>query len=77
VGECGSTTFDGADETGVLLRRIGAPVLGVVFTETPLSKAEKLEFQGSAATPPESPAVTPEAEVPPEATSQYPVDTQA
>ncbi len=77
VGECGSTTFDGADETGVLLRRIGAPVLGVVFTEVPLSKAEKLEVQGSVAVPPGAPAVTPEADVPSEATSQYPVDTQA
>jgi Mrp family chromosome partitioning ATPase len=41
VGEYGSTTYSEADQTGALLRRIGAPVLGVVFTESPLDKAEK------------------------------------
>ncbi len=32
VGECMSTTFDQAKRAGELLRRIGAPVLGVVLT---------------------------------------------
>jgi Mrp family chromosome partitioning ATPase len=33
VGECGSTRLSDARKTGDLLRRIGAPVLGVVLTE--------------------------------------------
>jgi len=41
VGEYGATTFDEADRTGALLRRIGAPVLGVVFTEARVDKAER------------------------------------
>jgi Mrp family chromosome partitioning ATPase len=32
VGECGLTTFDQARRAGDLLRRMGAPVLGVVLT---------------------------------------------
>jgi tyrosine-protein kinase Etk/Wzc len=32
VGECGLTTFDQARRAGDVLRRIGAPVLGVVLT---------------------------------------------
>jgi Mrp family chromosome partitioning ATPase len=32
VGECGSTTYDDARKVGDLLRRINAPVLGVVLT---------------------------------------------
>ena len=66
VGECGATTFADADETGVQLRRIGAPVLGVVFTEVPIDKADKRQPTGPAtgsegsatAAPIESPSPT-------------------
>ena len=37
VGECGTTTFDQARRAGLLLRRIDAPVLGVVLTNVRLS----------------------------------------
>jgi len=36
VGECGFTTLDEARRAGDLLRRIGAPVLGVVLTNVSL-----------------------------------------
>jgi len=36
VGECGETTFDNASKTGEIMRRIGAPVLGVVLTNVPI-----------------------------------------
>jgi hypothetical protein len=36
VGECGFTTIDEARQAGDLLRRIEAPVLGVVLTNVPL-----------------------------------------
>ena len=36
VGECGTTTFDEARRSGDLLRRMGAPVLGVVLTNVRL-----------------------------------------
>jgi len=77
VGECEATTFDGADETGVLLRRIGAPVLGVVFTEVPLTKAEKREQRGTVVTSAAAPVAEPDTGGPPEETSQYPVESQA
>jgi len=77
VGECEATTFDGADETGVLLRRIGAPVLGVVFTEVPLTKAEKRERRGTVVTSAAAPVAEPDTGGPPEETSQYPVESQA
>ena len=76
VAECGETTFQGADETGVDLRRIGAPVLGVVFTEVPLTKAEKREAEQTTV---RAPSMPPE-DLPvggAEETSQYPVETQA
>ena len=76
VGECGETTFQGADETGVDLRRIGAPVLGVVFTEVPLTKAEKRGTPASTVRSPEPPVADPPVTAP-EDTSQYPVETQA
>ncbi len=38
VGECGSTTFDDARRSGDLLRRISAPVLGVVLTNVRLER---------------------------------------
>jgi Mrp family chromosome partitioning ATPase len=74
VGECGATTFDHADETGVQLRRIGAPVLGVVFTEVPIDKADKR--------PPKEPATSSDAPAPaapiepPAATDQFPTESQ-
>ncbi len=40
VGECGTTTFEQAARAGDLLRRMGAPVLGVVLTEVRLSPQE-------------------------------------
>jgi Mrp family chromosome partitioning ATPase len=40
VGECGYTTVDEARRAGDLLRRIGAPVLGVVLTNVPLSAGD-------------------------------------
>jgi Mrp family chromosome partitioning ATPase len=40
VGECGMTSFEQAARTGDLLRRMGAPVLGVVLTEVRLSPRE-------------------------------------
>jgi Mrp family chromosome partitioning ATPase/capsular polysaccharide biosynthesis protein len=78
VGECGETTFDQADQTGVLLRRIGAPVLGVVFTETPLEKSEKRRPKATAG--PSAEPDEPDVAVPtdtPEVTGQFPVETQA
>ena len=36
VGECGTTTFDEARRSGDLLRRMSAPVLGVVLTNVRL-----------------------------------------
>ncbi len=36
VGECGTTTFDEARRSGDLLRRMAAPVLGVVLTNVRL-----------------------------------------
>jgi Mrp family chromosome partitioning ATPase/capsular polysaccharide biosynthesis protein len=38
VGECGSSTVTDADRAGDLLRRLGSPVLGVVFTNVPPPK---------------------------------------
>ncbi len=40
VGECRYTTVDEARQAGDLLRRIGAPVLGVVLTNVPLSAGD-------------------------------------
>ena len=40
-GECGVTTFDEADGPGTCSAASSAPVLGVVFTEVPIDKAEK------------------------------------
>jgi Mrp family chromosome partitioning ATPase/capsular polysaccharide biosynthesis protein len=40
VGESGSTTTDEADQAGDLLRRLGSPVLGVVFTRASVPKRE-------------------------------------
>jgi len=74
VGECGATTFDHADETGVQLRRIGAPVLGVVFTEVPVDKSEKRRPKDPAT---RSDAPAPAAPIePPEATDQFPTESQ-
>jgi Mrp family chromosome partitioning ATPase len=75
VGESGETTFDQADQTGILLRRIGAPVLGVVFTETPLDKSEKRRPNA-----PETGPVEPDPAAPigsPDTAGQPPVETQA
>jgi hypothetical protein len=49
VGECGTTTMDEARRTGDILRRVGAPVLGVVLTKVQLStKDVRLTTFGSA-----------------------------
>jgi Mrp family chromosome partitioning ATPase len=46
VGECGTTTTDQARRAGDILRRIGAPVLGVVLTKVRLA-AKDLRQAGS------------------------------
>lgn len=46
VGECGTTTIDQARRAGDILRRIGAPVLGVVLTKVRLA-AKDLRQAGS------------------------------
>jgi Mrp family chromosome partitioning ATPase len=40
VAECGKTTFDDAHRSGDLLRRMGAPVLGVVLTNVRLKPGD-------------------------------------
>jgi protein-tyrosine kinase len=40
VAECRTTTTEDADEAGSILRKLGAPVLGVVFTNLPVSRQE-------------------------------------
>ncbi len=40
VAECQTTTTEDADEAGSILRKLGAPVLGVVFTNMPVSRQE-------------------------------------
>jgi Mrp family chromosome partitioning ATPase len=69
VGDCYSTTSEGASRTGDLLRRIGAPVLGVVLTNVHLrardirrSTARQAPLQSKAYLEP--PAVTSQAKVP-------------
>ena len=74
VGEYGNTTLDDADQTGVLLRRLGAPVLGVVFTQVPLPKGQRVR-RGSSAPAPATIAV-PVVEVA-QVPGQFPVETQA
>jgi len=49
VAECRVTTFDQARRAGDLLRRMGAPVLGVVLTNVRLERAD---IRHSALTPP-------------------------
>jgi Mrp family chromosome partitioning ATPase len=44
VGECGTTTFDQAHRSGDLLRRMGAPVLGVVLTNVRLKPRDARQF---------------------------------
>ena len=75
IGECGTTTFDDADQTGQLLRRIGAPVLGVVFTEVPLPKSEKRRRGGPA--PRKDPVTDVAPSDPTGSLSQFPVESQA
>jgi Mrp family chromosome partitioning ATPase len=57
VGECGITTRDGARRSSDLLRRIGAPVLGVVLTGVRQSKKEQRHGQSVQAPPPPVPVV--------------------
>jgi Mrp family chromosome partitioning ATPase/capsular polysaccharide biosynthesis protein len=51
VGECGTTTYDGARRSSDLLRRLGAPVLGVVLTGVRQSKREKTQGVANQAPP--------------------------
>jgi Mrp family chromosome partitioning ATPase len=44
VGECGTTTFDQAHRSGDLLRRMEAPVLGVVLTNVRLKPRDARQF---------------------------------
>ncbi len=69
VGDCYSTTSEGASRAGDLLRRIGAPVLGVVLTNVHLRardirqlSARRAQVQSSAYLEP--PAVTSQLEEP-------------
>ena len=90
VSETNVTTFDDADQVGELLRRLGAPVLGLVFTRVPISKKEERVPALAAPTAPPSPAVAgPSPDPTPPATpaggvpdlvpteSQLPAETQA
>jgi Mrp family chromosome partitioning ATPase len=53
VGECRLTTFDEAQRAGDLLRRLMAPVLGVVFTNVRLDRRDirQVPQQGHGSTP--------------------------
>jgi len=67
VGECGATTVSHARRAGDLLRRMGAPVLGVVLTEVRL---DKKDLRQTVALPGAAPSITagPEVDAIPEAT---------
>jgi len=67
VGECGATTISHARRAGDLLRRMGAPVLGVVLTEVRL---DKKDLRQTVALPGALPSITagPEVDAIPEAT---------
>ncbi len=67
VGECGATTVSHARRAGDLLRRMGAPVLGVVLTEVRL---DKKDLRQTVALPGALPSITagPEVDAIPEAT---------
>lgn len=47
VGECGTTEFDAAHRAGELLRRINAPVLGVVLTNVHMSSKDLRQARAS------------------------------
>ena len=75
VAECGVTRTDEARQVGTVLRTLGAPVLGVVFTNDPLGKndpRQRLLAQPPAA--PEEPALTAESGAVPPAASDVPDD---
>jgi non-specific protein-tyrosine kinase len=79
VAEYRFTTFHGADQAGDLLRRLGAPVLGVVFTREPVPKREA-DRQSRSATPVAQAETGAEVEVAPatpEVPSLFPAETQA
>ncbi len=67
VGECGTTTVSHARRAGDLLRRMGAPVLGVVLTEVRL---DKKDLRQTVALPGAVPSITagPAVDAIPEAT---------
>jgi Mrp family chromosome partitioning ATPase len=68
VAECGTTTMQEARRSSDVLRRLGAPVLGVVLTNAPISK-DQLQLEGTHAPgPTDTPTTTSPAQPVPEAT---------
>ncbi len=57
VGECRFTTFDDARKAGDLLRRLGAPVLGVVLTNV---RIDQRDIRQAAFLRPEAAAAEPD-----------------
>jgi Mrp family chromosome partitioning ATPase len=51
VAECGTTTMEEARRSSDVLRRLGAPVLGVVLTNAPVSKDKRQLEQSQGPTP--------------------------
>jgi Mrp family chromosome partitioning ATPase len=58
VAEAGTTTMDEARRSSDVLRRLGAPVLGVVLTNAPVSKDQRQLDGAKATTPAETTTTT-------------------